>query len=307
MRPVINPIYPIEDVASVDELMAIAVGMEREAAERYEQLAAEMETRGDSELAELFHRLAALERDHESGIGRWAERQGLKHPVAATFAWRMPETFDDEDAYSLTPYRALSIAVRNEERAFAFYTYLSAMAPDDTVRARAEALAREELNHVGQLRMLRRRAFHMERQPPRAARRARTLDELRTLAAGFAAASAQVDEAAAIVLAQAGEGEAATLVRRLAGPSGTAAAPGSNAAEGALAAGLLEPGALTTEGALRLALRDADEVTDAYMAAAEQAGDEEVMRQAQALAEQALGRAAVLRTLIDERERRRQA
>ena len=48
----------------------------------------------------------------------------------------------------VTPYHALSIAVRNEERAFAFWSYMSADSDDPTIRREAERLAREELGHV---------------------------------------------------------------------------------------------------------------------------------------------------------------
>ena len=61
------------------------------------------------------------------------------------------------------PYQALAFAVRNEERAFAFYTYVSAETVDHGVRALAEDLARDELDHASRLRRLRRRAFHKDR------------------------------------------------------------------------------------------------------------------------------------------------
>lgn len=177
MKSVLNPLWPIEAITDTDQLMAIASGMEREAAERYEQLAARV-----PELSTLFRRLAELERAHEAGIGRWARRDGLAPPQPARFAWDLPETFGDE-SIALTPYGALAIAVRNEERAFAFYTYLAAMAQDGALRRRAESLAREELDHVAQLRSLRRRAFHDERPARRPA--PRTVAALRRAAAAL--------------------------------------------------------------------------------------------------------------------------
>jgi len=316
MRPVINPLYPIEEIDSIDGLMAIAVGMEHEAATRYEQLAWVMGERGETELAAVFDNLAKLEREHEAGLGRWADREGRTKPLPAAFAWRMPETFGDEadgmGAHTLTPYRALGIAVQNEERAFTFYSYLAAMAEDSDIRLRAEALAREELSHVHQLRVLRRRAFHMDRTLPRAPRRARDEAELARLAHGLERSSAELDDGVAAILDANGEPGAAGMLRRQAGAARLRAnqfgaarpAQGSASAEGMRATGLLEAGALTVLGALKLALRNAEEVAEAYMATAEHASDDTLMNEAQGLAQQAVAHLAVIRSLMDDYKRR---
>ncbi len=317
MKPVINPIYPIAEIGSIDALMTVAVGMEHEAAARYDQLAGVMTERGEAELGTLFRELAALEREHESGLSRWADREGRTTPLAAAFAWRIPETFGDEadgmQAHTLTPYRALGIAVRNEERAFTFYSYLAAMADDPAIRLRAEALAREELNHVHQLRMLRRRAFHMDRTIPSAPRRARDESELARLAHGLEHSSSELDDAVAAILEANGETDAAAMLRTQAAADrqrakkygATRPARGSAAAEGSRAAGLLEAGALTTMGALKLALTNAEEVAEAYLATAEHASGDRLLHQAQSLAQEAVARLAVTRSLMDEYHRRR--
>jgi rubrerythrin len=64
----------------------------------------------------------------------------------------------------LTPYRALASAVRHEERAFAFWTYVAAHADKTEVREAAERMALEELEHVSILRRERRKAFHAEQE-----------------------------------------------------------------------------------------------------------------------------------------------
>lgn len=60
----------------------------------------------------------------------------------------------------MTPYEAFSLAVRNSERAFAYWTHVSAHAPDPELRAEAEQAARIEMDHVKELRAGRRCAFH---------------------------------------------------------------------------------------------------------------------------------------------------
>jgi rubrerythrin len=62
----------------------------------------------------------------------------------------------------LTPYRAFAIAVDNEQRAFALYSYLATAASDPRVAAEAERLAHEELRHASLMRRWRRQAWHRE-------------------------------------------------------------------------------------------------------------------------------------------------
>nr|WP_295834221.1 ferritin family protein [uncultured Azospirillum sp.] len=288
--------------------MDVAVGMEHEAALRYGQLAGIVARQGKSELAALFGRLAELEKAHEDELTQWAERDGLRAPQPVRFDWRMPETFDQaEGAQLFGPYEALAVAVRNEERAFAFYTYVAASALTEEVRRRAEGMAREELEHVSLLRRWRREAFHASRQPRR--RTPRTLEELFALSAAMEIASAEVNDAAAAAVGASGAVEAAAVLRRLAdkarGHAGGAASnvPGSDAAEGARASGLLRPGLLTAEGAVRLSIQDAEEILDTYLAAAEHATEETLLNEAQKLAEQSLGRLALTRSLLADPDR----
>lgn len=311
MSVAINPDFPIGPVRTVEELMDLATGMENDAAARYEELTVAMTRRDEPALADLFRRLAALERDHQEGIARWAVRDGLRPPAPAHFVWRLPETFGDEadgaSAHVLSPYEALAIAVRNEERAFAFYTYVSATAGTAEIRRRAESLAREELSHVALLRDWRRRAYHAARpEPPRSV--PGSLEELRRLALGLERGSADIEEAAAAALDTAGQTEAAALMRHAAeqrrrdlgapDPLSDEHPPGSAVAEGARTAGLLQAAALTPAGALRLALRNAEEVVDAYLGTADRADDQRVLQEAQKLAEQAIGRLALVRSLL---------
>jgi rubrerythrin len=143
--------------------------MEQEAAARYTQIAARLQVEGNPSLAVVFERLAADERLHLEAVVQWSDKQKGRLPDQAHLRWKIPETFDDEgagteDARVLTAYRSLSMAVRNEERAFAFWTYVVAHAEHPEVRRAAEAMAAEELEHVAMLRRERRRAYHAERE-----------------------------------------------------------------------------------------------------------------------------------------------
>ena len=157
---------PAGNLASLDELFALANAMEREAADRYTALSEEMQRQGRRDLAEVFARLAAAEREHVDSVARWSTARTGHAPDAALVRWRAPETFEPEAASEIhgsrlmTPYRALAMAVRNEERAFAFWSYVAAFTDNADVKTASEAMAREELGHVATLRKERRRAYH---------------------------------------------------------------------------------------------------------------------------------------------------
>ncbi len=312
MAAPINPLYPVADVRTEAELMDIAVGMEHEAARRYGQLAEIMRRRKEPELAKTFADLAELEQHHEAGLTEWAERDGLATPKPAQFTWRLPETFavEDADNASLSPYQALAIAVRNEEQAFAFYTYLAAQGhTKPEVRKRAEAMAREELNHCAQLRRLRRKAFRAQRggRPDRAAA-VFSLSGLHRLAWGMEQGSADLAMMGARWLEKRGNASGALLLRhagteaerraqsygRLVGSS--AQAPASTVVEHARGDGLLtgEP----APEALLLCERDAMEVLEIYLSVAERAKTEVMLHTAQDLANGAVARLALIRSQL---------
>ena len=109
-----------------------------------------------------------------TSVVRWSQSRRGKAPDPALVRWEAPETFDHDTTAEIktsrlmTPYRALSMAVRNEERAFAFWSYVAGFAKDPEIKKAAEAMAREELGHVATLRKERRRAYHSEHDRMRA-------------------------------------------------------------------------------------------------------------------------------------------
>jgi rubrerythrin len=159
---------PAGTLQTLDELFALANAMEQEAADRYSELAEEMRAQDRDDLAAVFAQLAAAEREHVDSVTRWSLSRRGKAPDPALVRWDAPETFDAETMAEIkasrltTPYRALAMAVRNEERAFAFWSYVAAFAADPEIGKAAEAMAREELAHVATLRKERRSAYHRE-------------------------------------------------------------------------------------------------------------------------------------------------
>ncbi|MCF1449322.1 rubrerythrin family protein [Agrobacterium vitis] len=154
-------------VKSMPELMALARAMEEDAVAGYRALALRMRAENRADLAAVFDRLVAEEQGHLENVDRWRTESG---GAVAAVSMLVPEaSFDDEGAGIVAPellsaYRAFSLAVRNEERAFVFWTYIAAHAPSKDIRMAAERMAKEELGHVATLRRERRLAFHAQRR-----------------------------------------------------------------------------------------------------------------------------------------------
>jgi rubrerythrin len=154
-------------IASEEDLLIAAASLEAAAARRYRYLAAWWEAQGERALTALFDRLAALEKEHVAAVLARRPEAGIVPLPNSTCG---PPPLDDAAWRSalLTPYRALSLAVREEERAFAFYAEVAAHAATSALRALAEELARDELDHAAILRRARRAAYRDERahRPP---------------------------------------------------------------------------------------------------------------------------------------------
>ncbi|GER07940.1 hypothetical protein GCM10007972_15950 [Iodidimonas muriae] len=147
------------------ELIAIATRIEHESVRRYQWLATEMRQRHEHETAAAFDKLALEEQHHVAAVAEWAQAFGDVPSGDHEIHWHLPKELAKNwegaaGSALLTPYRAFAIAVENEERAFAFYTYLAASTPDAEIAKQAEMLAKEELHHAALLRTWRRAAWH---------------------------------------------------------------------------------------------------------------------------------------------------
>ncbi|CAH2601388.1 Ferritin family protein [Rhodovastum atsumiense] len=203
-------------LATAEDLLALAQALEQEAASRYQDLAARMQGRGEADLARLFTQLAEVEGKHARQVESRSLRLFGTPPDPARVRWDLPENFDEEAARSasLTPYAALVIAVRNEERAFAFYCHVAAAAPP-AVAAIAEDLAREELDHAAWLRRARREAWRREGRRPRPVL-PEDVAALRNSVMVGRAAMARLHAALALSLQAAGEAALAVIFRQIA-------------------------------------------------------------------------------------------
>lgn len=289
---------PRGEVASAEQLMAIAHGLEHEAGRRYRELATRMRLQGEEALADLFASLADIEDKHGAEVDARAVALIGGAPDLVAIGWDLPENFDEEDARSagLSPFRALAIAVRNEERAFVFYSYIGAYAVTPELRRMAEQFAMDELAHASLLRHERRKAWRVQTAslvPPDP--QPDTVEMLLAEAVPIERAAAAAYRALAAHLRAIQSPEAANLF--------DSAADDEEDLARTLAAGL-PLGAVPTEralhaGSVRDGLRLLESAFERYAQIAEQANVEAVLLEAQALAERALRRLAYVHGALD--------
>jgi len=291
-------------ITSADELLAIAHAMEREAGRRYRELSDHMRRQGEDELAALFDFLARIEDKHAQEIDARARAVIGKAVDPARVRWELPENFDEEEARShlLTPYRALAIAVRNEERAFAFFTYLAAHAERDDVRRLAEDSAKDELDHAALLRRERRKAWRgrdkrdMQDRPE--AEMVGSVVELLARAATIERAAAAEHRALAASLAARGDQALARLFEAAAADEQSvgddAAARLAHAPDRADAPHPAGPATTVRDG-----LRILEDAFERYAQVSGHSTDDALLIEAQKLAERALRRLTYTKGSID--------
>src|SRR4051812_39596393 len=142
----------MREIQSAAELYAHAIAIEREAAERYAELAGRMDDLGNEAVAELFTRLAGLEAEHLDALLRRTEGVTLPKSTAQGYRWLdagAPETAARELIFRLlSPRGALQIALAAEKRAQAFFERVMMRSSDPALRALAQEMALEEQEHV---------------------------------------------------------------------------------------------------------------------------------------------------------------
>jgi rubrerythrin len=134
--------------AAYAEFMAQALAMEQEAAERYDELADQMEVHNNAEVAKLFRKMADVERKHsERVLGKMPGKAPPRRPPIVP--GEMPESVPTGEAHYLMPaYRALELALESEQRAEKFFENAARSTKDARVRAAANEMAAEEREHV---------------------------------------------------------------------------------------------------------------------------------------------------------------
>ncbi|MFM2056178.1 MAG: hypothetical protein RLY71_563 [Pseudomonadota bacterium] len=146
------------DMNDVELFLVHAIELEREAARRYEELAAAMQTDGNRALKGFFTAMAGFSRKH---LAEAMARGGFRDlPTLAPHEYQWPdgtspETADWVGVDSMMDNRAaLELALASERRGHAYYATVATLTSDPEVRVLATEFAAEEAEHVTQLEKL---------------------------------------------------------------------------------------------------------------------------------------------------------
>jgi rubrerythrin len=139
-------IHSVPAPRDLAELMAQAYALEREAVERYGELADVLATHNNQEVAALFRRLASQEAMHATEILRTMGWTRAPQPPRLADA---PETPGAEAAhYLMHPWHALRIALDAEQRAHDFFASLALRCEAEEMRLAAQRLQADEREHI---------------------------------------------------------------------------------------------------------------------------------------------------------------
>jgi len=139
----------LQTIRTADDFRACAYALESEAAERYAELADQMEVHNNREVAALFRKMAEIEGKHIDLVLAGRPRPAIASSMAFWLGRDGAETIATEDLhYLMTPHHALTLALKGEQNAAAMFETLAAQAPDPTVRRLAAEMAAEEREHI---------------------------------------------------------------------------------------------------------------------------------------------------------------
>ena len=151
MNPLEAPGAP-QAPTTLEDLMAQALAMELDAAQRYTEFADMMETHNSPEVTGWFRKMAIIEGKHAAQIIAemgWKEAPNRIVTTPGFEGFEAPESAPiDEVHYLMRPWHVLQLALANEERAERFFAHLASVATVESVRKAALALQQEEREHV---------------------------------------------------------------------------------------------------------------------------------------------------------------
>ena len=138
---------------SPQDILDIAAFIEDEARERYETLAAHMETAGDLGAARFFLKMAELEGVHGAQVAarRSARFSDLPAHVRNAVEWDVEGPPLDRSRTSFTVAEALDLAVASEVRARDFFAEAAEHLVDPAVAAVLRELHGDEVEHIRML------------------------------------------------------------------------------------------------------------------------------------------------------------
>lgn len=134
---------------TLKDALDLAVLVEQEAEERYLELAHQMETHRTEEAGAFFRWMAGNEHKHGADLAaRRAELfAGSPRRVTRSMLFDIEAPDYDEARAFMSQREALQVAMRSEQKAYAFFDAVLQTTPAGEVRALFEELRREEIHH----------------------------------------------------------------------------------------------------------------------------------------------------------------
>lgn len=135
---------------SLKDALDLAVLVEEEAQERYEELTHQMETHDSEEPAVFFRFMALNEKKHGADLA--ARRQKLfgdePRLVTRTMLFDIEAPEYDEARAFMSPREAMQVALRCEQKAHAFFVAALPHLQNAEVKALFDELRAEEIHHA---------------------------------------------------------------------------------------------------------------------------------------------------------------
>lgn len=134
---------------SLCDALDLAILIEEEARDRYEELARQMELHRAHEAARFFRAMVDNESKHRDqlSVRRTALFQNAARIVTRAMLWDVEAPEYDEVRPNMTVRQALHVALRAEQKAHAFFVAALPQVPEGEVRALFEELREEEVEH----------------------------------------------------------------------------------------------------------------------------------------------------------------
>ncbi|WP_306591498.1 ferritin family protein [Geothrix sp. 21YS21S-4] len=134
---------------SLIEALDLAVLIEAEAEERYQEFAAQMDQHRTPDAARFFRLMAVNEAKHGRDLAERRTQRFGDAPPTATRAMIFDVEAPDYDAARafMTPRQAMKAALASEVKAYAFFVAALPAIQDAEVRALFEELRDEEIEH----------------------------------------------------------------------------------------------------------------------------------------------------------------
>jgi len=134
---------------SLQDALDLAILIEEQAQERYEEFTKQMELHHTPEAATFFRYMAQNEAKHGAELSKRRARLFADAPrrVKATMLWDVEAPEYDEARALMTPRQAMQTALRSEEKAHAFFVAALPQIADADVKALFQELRDEEVAH----------------------------------------------------------------------------------------------------------------------------------------------------------------